>query len=78
MEVIIVCFVSSSRATAGDSLLAKGIQCSNCVFTQEAEGWSLKKKINNLLFVIFINIGRDGSEREQEREFNCYTTLKGN
>lgn len=40
MEVIIVCFVSSSGATAGDSLLAKGIQCSNCIFTQEAEGWS--------------------------------------
>ena len=62
-----------------DSLLAKGIQCSNCVFTQEAEGWSLeKKKINTLLFAIYINIGRDGSEREQEREFNCYTTLKEN
>ena len=44
MEVIIVCFVSSPGATAGDSLLAKGIQCSNCVFTQEAEDWSLKKK----------------------------------
>ena len=78
MEVIIVMFCQQFRSNC--QLLAKGIQGSNCVFTQEAEGWSLeeKKKINTLLFAIYINIGRDGSEREQEREFNCYITLKEN